>query len=70
MLDCYVNVHELARWFKIIIDFPEAWRLLTVRKAVFLIAETELKRENDGTFAVLNRQRCEGCSHSRGVVLT
>ncbi|OBU00403.1 hypothetical protein VE01_01381 [Pseudogymnoascus verrucosus] len=31
MLDCYVNVHELARWFKIIIDFPEAWRLLTVQ---------------------------------------
>jgi hypothetical protein len=39
----HVDVHEIVRRYKIVFDFPEAWRPLTVRQAVLSIVQTELR---------------------------
>ena len=55
----HVDVHEIVRRYKIVFDFPEAWRPLTVRQAVLSIVQTELEGGLEIAFAVLNKQRAK-----------
>ncbi|KFX91218.1 hypothetical protein O988_07854 [Pseudogymnoascus sp. VKM F-3808] len=54
MVEIYVNVPELCRRHKIIVEILECWRLLVVREAVFLVAETEVQQAEDGSFHILS----------------
>ncbi|KFY45330.1 hypothetical protein V494_00998 [Pseudogymnoascus sp. VKM F-4513 (FW-928)] len=60
LLDLYINVPGLCRRHKIIVEVPDCWRLLVVRAAVFLVAETEVKRDDDGSFHISSGQRTKG----------
>lgn len=56
----YLNVPEIIRRFHLVIEVPEAWRLVTIREAVLFISERELRREPDGSFSLTNDQRAKG----------
>ncbi|OBU00367.2 hypothetical protein VE01_01396 [Pseudogymnoascus verrucosus] len=56
----YLDVPEIIRRFHLVIEVPEAWRLITIREAVLFISERELPRESDGSFSLTNGQRANG----------
>ncbi|KFY49936.1 hypothetical protein V496_09699 [Pseudogymnoascus sp. VKM F-4515 (FW-2607)] len=60
LLDVYINVPELIRRFRLVVEIPEAWRIVTIREAILLISERELPREEDGSFMLTNGQRAKG----------
>ncbi|OBT65934.1 hypothetical protein VE03_05393 [Pseudogymnoascus sp. 23342-1-I1] len=44
LVDVYLNVPEILRHFRLPLDIPKAWRIVTIREAVFLINERERPR--------------------------